>query len=176
MASQLRRQDDCKEETDEDKYQVVLFFQEGEVELHVWYIIELFKILAHDNILEYILNPPIERFVFCITKSHKKQLAYKSIINNCNQKFIVTTDFGNISIEHGKVIECYPIIQNWYSYIDSNKSERTYFTKDEIKCGCKILKKIQDYGYEKYFEENKKLEKYRGSSWMNLLIFALNTR
>ena len=136
-----------------------------------------FKTLMRDEILDLLLNLKDSEFQICITFSNKKHIAYKSKPQINNQIFTITTDVGNCIFNVKKTKEILPILQNWYKIIkgNSSKQEPTYFTKSDI-AGTTIpnFKKIKNYGVAKYFEETKKIEKYRDTLYFKLLIHILN--
>lgn len=137
------------------------------------------RILKRENILELILNPPAPPFVFTVSYSNKKHIAFKAGIQQCRDIFIVSTDIGDVQIDRQKAISIVNIIQCWYSIIPEKtqtKQQPTWFTKDDILHGCKNTKRIIDYGIEKYFTENQQIEQWRGTSLLKLLVFALNKK
>jgi hypothetical protein len=135
--------------------------------------------LKREQILEHILNPPDSEFVFCVTYSNKKHMCFKARVNSNRYNYIVTTDIGDVRIDTQEVHEILWYIEPWYSMIPGKadtKAQPTWFTKSDILNGCENTKRIQDYGINRYFNENQKIGKWRGSALLKLLTFALNKK
>jgi CRISPR type IV-associated protein Csf1 len=133
--------------------------------------------LKRHELLEHILNPPEPPFVYVITYTNKKHIAFKSEIQHNNECYKIFTDKGEVIIEPEKLKEITKIIQSWYSILpgkEESKQQPTYFTKGEILSGAKNMKNIQAYGLHKYIEENKFLGSFRNTALLKLLVFAVN--
>lgn len=136
---------------------------------------ERLVLLRNSDVMKYILKPLEPPFQFCISFNNKKHLAFKSKVNYNGRKYIITTDFGDCEIDIDKVNEVLPSIQDRYSVIPAKsdtKAKPTWFTKDEILNGCRNYKKIEQYG-ERYFEQEKIIQKYRGTMLLKILINSL---
>jgi hypothetical protein len=129
------------------------------------------KILAHVYLIDAVLNPPDPPFVICIGESGKKHLAFKAKINNSVDSFFVATDGGLVSINRKNLFEIYPIIQAWYTTVPGK--EYTWFTKNETLEGSENFRRIEDYGVQKYYRENKIIKEFRGSGFLWLVVYCL---
>lgn len=137
------------------------------------------SILKRESILETILNLKSTPFVLCVTYSNKKHTSYKSIINTDVNNFVVTTDIGNVSISIDTIRRILPVIESWYSIVDGKEktsTQPTYFTKNDILIGCSNAKKIKEYGVAKYFKEDQKIQEYRNTSFLKLIVHILNKK
>lgn len=138
-----------------------------------------FKVLKREEIWEHLLTLPKGPFVFCVTYSNKKHIAFKTSIQHDDRRYSVYTDKGQIDIELDKIEELVELIQAWYTVLpgkEDTKQQPTWFTKGEILSGGKNYKNIAVYGIERYYVENSFLEQYRGTALLNLLVFALNKK
>jgi hypothetical protein len=128
------------------------------------------KFLDRPGVLNYILNPYDGKFILNFTYSNKKHTAYKSALNTNKEIIKVTTDKGNVLISVGEFKEVYKVAQDWYTVKPGKeKTEQTFFTKSEINIGVTNYKKIESYGFKKFYKENELLSKYRGSDMLTLL-------
>ncbi len=137
------------------------------------------KLLKREDILSYILNPPVGRFVLCVTYNNKKHMAFKSRIQGNRDFFTVTTDTGDIKVDRELADKIISVIQSWYSVVPDKadtKAQPTWFTKVDILAGCVNYKKIETYGLKKFFAENQQIELWRGTGLLKLLVFCLNKR
>lgn len=140
------------------------------------------KLLKREHLEDYILQhvqlePP---FILAINYSQKKHISFKSKINYSKGKsFVVSTDRGNVNINISKLQEVYPIMKNWYEIVkgkETTSQQPTYFTKDDILNGCDNLKRITDYGINRYSYENEIISKFRNTGLLELLVFILNKK
>lgn len=127
--------------------------------------------LDRSQILDVILWPPAGYYVLCCTYSNKKHTAYKAVVNH-GYPVVVTTDINTVEVTKTHLVEILPIIRRWYTVIPE-KQEQTYSTKKEIETGIVSAKKIERYGVD-FFEENARLDKYRGTQVLKLLVHILN--
>jgi len=137
------------------------------------------KLLKREEILDLMLNINESPFVLAVTYSNKKHTSYKTTLNYNIEKFVVTTDVGDVLIERKGLLEILPILQNWYTVVDGKQctaSQPTYFTKSEILSGSENIKRIRQYGIEKYCLENAEIEKYRNTAFLNLIVHILNKK
>jgi len=44
----------------------------------------------------------------------------------------------------------------------------------DILTGCRNNKKIEEYGLRKYFDAEERIRMWRGTTWLKLIVFALN--
>lgn len=131
--------------------------------------------LKRENIWEYLISPPNEMFVFCVTYSHKKHLSFKSEINLPNSLlYSVRTDNSKVHIKITDLKKIMPVIQNWYTVCKETKQEPTWFTKKDILFGCNNFKRIEEYGVEKYLHENEIINPFRHTNFLELITYALN--
>lgn len=136
-----------------------------------------FKVLKREDIWETIFTPPAGPFVFCVTYSNKKHIAFKTRIQCDSQNYVVYTDKGEVLLELAKITELARIISCWYKILPGKqniKQQPTFFTKSEILHGGYNFRNISEYGIERYNIENRFLEKYRNTTLLTLLVFALN--
>ena len=135
--------------------------------------------MKREDILQEILSLNDSPFVICVTYSNKKHTAYKSTLNYSIEKFVVTTDLGDVVVERKKLEAILPTLQSWYSVIkgkQNTSTQPTYFTKSEILNGSTNTKRIRQYGVEKYFRENAEIGKYRNTAFLNLIVHILNKK
>lgn len=131
--------------------------------------------LKRENIFEYLISPPAEMFVFCVTYSHKKHLSFKAEINlPTSLLYSIRTDNSYIYIKITDLKKIMPIIQNWYTVCKESKQEPTWFTKNDILFGCSNFKRIEEYGVEKYLHENEIINHFRHTNFLELITYALN--
>lgn len=130
------------------------------------------KLLAREDCIEILKNPPSPPFVFAYTYNNKKHTTFKSKITFNTSNIFVTTDINGIIEIKKEIFDLlFPIIQSWYSFEESMKTTETYFTKGEILYGTDNTRNIERYGIERFYKENIVLNKYR-----NTLILELLTR
>jgi hypothetical protein len=138
------------------------------------------ELLKRENILELLLSIPKTPFQIGVTYSNRKHLAYKAPVNFSTENYQVITDLGIVNFEKQKAIQIIEIAQKWYSVIPEKKETAampTFFTKDQIKgISMPNHKQIEAYGLQKYFKETQELEKFRGTSLINLIIHCLNKK
>ena len=131
--------------------------------------------LKREDIWSYIFNPPSEPFVFGVTYSHKKHISFKAPVNLPGQKsYQIQTERMPVSINLGRIRPLSAIIQRWYTIRQDTKQAPTWFTKQDILTGCHNYKRIEQYGVDGYFEEDKIIEPYRNTALLELLTFSLN--
>jgi len=136
-------------------------------------------LLKRGDILKWVLNPPEPPFIFAVTYGGKKHIAFKSRIAENREYFIITTDTGDVYVDRLHTRRVVDVIQPWYAIIPEKAQteiQPTWFTKGDILYGCKRNKRIEDYGIEKYMNENKQIEHWRGTPLLRLLVFVLNKR
>jgi CRISPR type IV-associated protein Csf1 len=134
------------------------------------------RILKSDDIMPILIEPPEGLYVLCVSFSNKKHIAFKARVNFCKDRFIVSTDKGNIYIDKREFMKIYPICQAWYTIVPGKEKAAmppTWFTKDDILHGCTNAKRISDYGIVKYAMENNRLEFFRRSMMLKLIVHAL---
>ena len=134
------------------------------------------KIIKHAEYMHALINPPEPPFVFVITYSNKKHTAFKAVINHSRQSFIVQTDVNRVVIDSARLAEICPVIQDWYSVIPEKADttlQPTWFNKSEILHGCDNPRRIEQYGFERYFTENKIIDGFRGTEFLKLITFCL---
>lgn len=131
------------------------------------------QILKRSDILQIILNAPSTEFILVCSYGQKKHTSFKSTIQTDSQHFTVTTDEGDVPVSVPEILKFLPVVQSWYSFPTTSKSENTYFTKQEIQTGQADLKRIEAYGIDKFFEESEFLNKYRQSKCFKLVLHCL---
>lgn len=137
------------------------------------------KVLKRDQLWDYLTNPPEPPFVFCVTYSNKKHIAFKSQIQFEQQSYSVFTDKGEVKINLASLGELLRIIAVWYTVLPDKaetKQQPTWFTKTEILAGGRNYKNIAVYGVQKYQKENLFIDPYRNTALLTLLVFALNKK
>ena len=133
------------------------------------------KLLKKEDLWDIIINTPDAPFVLAYTFNSKKHTTIKSKITYDKDLIYVATDtLGNIILDRKTIEILCPIIQNWYSAIPEMKEPQTLFIKDEILFGTDNVKKIYEYGYEKFKQENEILAKYRNTNVIVLLTRLVN--
>lgn len=138
-----------------------------------------FKVLKREQLWNCLLNPPEPPFVFCVTYSNKKHIAFKSQIQFEQQSYSVFTDKGEVKIDLRDLGKLLRIIAEWYTILPDRvetKQQPTWFTKGEILNRGRNYKNIIAYGLQKYQEENQFLKQYRNTALLTFLVFALNKK
>lgn len=137
-------------------------------------------LLKRENILKLLMDIKNTPFQIGITYSGKKHIAYKAPINYNADSYQVVTDLGIVNFEKEKVLKIIDIAQKWYTVLPGKKELSTlptYFTKEQIKgLSNPNHKQIEAYGLQKYFKESHELDKFRGTSLFNLIIYCLNKK
>lgn len=131
-----------------------------------------FITLPRVELLPLILNPPNPPFALTITYLGQKHTAFKSHLNYDRFIFLIRTDKGDVLVDVALARQISEISQRWYSE-QPEKPTFTWFTKDEILHGCSNLMKIENYGLQKYFQENQLLSQWRGLPLFELIIHCL---
>lgn len=132
------------------------------------------RFLKREEILDALLSINQTPFVVCVTEGGKKHITFKADVNFDTGKFIVAMDSGSVFWDRTVIDAILPIVKRWYSLIPERKQEATWFTKAEILSGDASIKKINDYGIDKYIEESNILRPYFNSQLMRLLTFVIN--
>ncbi len=130
--------------------------------------------LKREQLWENILHPPVVPFVFGITYTHKKHISFKSYVNFSRDIYMIRTENESVTIKRDAIRNLCEIIQNWYTICRDISTKPTFFTKQDVLSGCNNYKKIEHYGADRYLSENKKIERYRKTSLLKLLVYALN--
>ena len=128
-----------------------------------------------ENILFMQKDTP---FVLAITFSFKKHIAFKTTLNYSSNIYRITTDKGDVIVDMNNVKSIYPILQNWYTVVAGKEAiatKPTYFSKNDMLFGSTNFTKIDGYNGD-YFKENREIEKYRGSLFLELLVHILNKK
>lgn len=133
-------------------------------------------LLKNNQVIPCLLNPLPAPFVFCLSFSNKKHLAFKSTINySCLDHYYITTDLGRCLIILDIIKKYLPVVQRWYSIIpgkESTGTKPTWFTKQEITTGVISPGKIENYPGD-FFNENALIDKYRGTLHFKIIIHFL---
>ena len=132
------------------------------------------KLLKRDDIMNIMLNPPHGQFVLAVTYSNKKHISFKSRIQSDRDRFIVFTDTGEVPILRDKLQRIVSVLQPLYTICKDTKQTPTWFSKTDILTGCRNNKKIEEYGLRKYFDAEERIRMWRGTTWLKLIVFALN--
>jgi len=134
--------------------------------------------LDRSEILKYVVKPPENSFIFCVTFSHKKHIAFKSKLNSNSEKFTITTDLGDVFIDLKDDMNLIKTINDWYTIIkgqEDKKQPQTYFTKQNILGETEpIQERILLYGINRFINQDKFLNKYRNTLKLKLLTHILN--
>lgn len=137
------------------------------------------RILQREEILPILLAPPDPPFCLAVTFSNKKHTSFKTIPAYDRNRYVLTTDKGNVFIDVQKVKSVLNTVGKWYTVIpgkEDNSLQPTYFTKEEILFGSRNFKRIQDYGEDQYVIENGIIEKYRKTLFLTLIVHLLNKK
>lgn len=147
------------------------------------------KVLSQSDFLPLLLNPPAPPFVLCVsfdvqvktndkgilqasvTMPTKKHASFKTQINYGRDDYVIHTGRELIEVSRAKAEEIYNLIRGWYTYKDDKKKE-TWFSKADILAGCSNYNRIQAYGINRYYEENERLGRCRGTGLLKLITFA----
>lgn len=133
-------------------------------------------LLSNQDVIDHIINPIEPPFVFCLTFSNKKHLAFKATTNYLSlDHYYITTDLGRCLIIPIVINKYLVIVQRWYSIIpgkESTNTKPTWFTKQEITTGVISPGKIENYPGD-FFNENALIDKYRGTLHFKIIIHFL---
>ncbi len=124
---------------------------------------ELLKV-KNDKLLKKLLNIKSVPFSIGVTFSYKKHNAFRCVLNNDKDIFLVRVEDELIEFNKEKVIVLLNLMKDLYL---------TYFTKEEIRKGKYNTFNIKKFGYEKFSTIESKLKKERGTGIFNLLIDLL---
>lgn len=134
------------------------------------------KLLKRDDFLSILENPPTEPFIFVLSFSNKKHIAYKARENCGGFPFYVSTDKGLCLIAKSHLDTFLEIAKRWYTIIpgkENSDQQPTYFTKDEILTGCYNNKKISEYGIAQFLKEDAVLKSFRKTLFAEVVCFCL---
>lgn len=134
------------------------------------------KLLKRDDFLSILENPPAEPFIFVLSFSNKKHIAYKARENCGGFPFFVSTDKGLCYFMKSHLDTFLDIAKRWYTIIPGKETsdlQPTYFTKDEILSGCNNNKKIAEYGIAKFLKEDAVLKSFRRTLFAEIVCFCL---
>jgi hypothetical protein len=143
------------------------------------------ELLPRDKILTRMLMNRTEKrkqfadnsfpFVFCVTQGGKKHLTYKATVNYNNERYIITTDFGDVEFGiNAQMLQLVGACQRFYAIMPDSKEDATWFTKDEILTGNYQSKRIETYGIEDWTRLENVIKPYHNTPLLRLLTFALN--
>jgi len=130
------------------------------------------KLLARDEILPLVLDPPEGPYVLVFTHSNKKHTAYKAVVNSNPAQVTVTTDVANVLVDQARLAEYLPTMLKWYAVIPEKAhtaAQPTWFNKAHIGGAPINLKAIAAYPGD-FESENDLLEKYRHSLDFDLIL------
>jgi len=136
------------------------------------------RLLKKVDFIPLMLDLPKPPFILAYSFNNKKHISYKSRINYNKEEYFISTDtLGNVKIYNQLFLELYPIIQSWYTRNKETHSiNNTYFTKSEILQGSENLKKIKEYGFQKFKKENEILSRHRRSLYFTLITRLINIK
>ena len=125
-------------------------------------------LLKKNDLEEYLFN--IDKyvsgdFVIGITRSFKKHNSYRCKVNNNTNVFIIREEDKEYVFDRERMKKLYNIL--WDMYL--------YFQKDEIQTGQYSIAKIQEYGLEKFKENENIIKQHRGTHQFDLLLYMLNS-
>jgi hypothetical protein len=131
--------------------------------------------LKRGDIWQHIFNPPSEPFVFGVSYACKKHISFRAPVNLPGQaSYRIQTESMTIEIHPDHIRELANAVQRWYTICRDNNQEPTWFNKTEILRGCRNYKRIEVYGIDQYFEDEKIIGPYRNTALLELLVFAMN--
>lgn len=134
------------------------------------------EILKTDSFLPILENPPEPPFIFVVSFSNKKHIAYKARTNYSKDPFYVSTDKGFCLINKNKLSELLEVARRWYTVIpgkENSATQPTYFTKDEIFSGNESISKIREFGIQQYMQDVEILRKFRGTLFAEIVKMSL---
>lgn len=125
-------------------------------------------LLKKNDLEEYLFN--IDKyvsgdFVIGITRSFKKHNSYRCKVNNNTNVFIIREEDKEYVFDRERMKKLYNIL--WDMYL--------YFQKDEIQTGQYSIAKIQEYGLEKFKENENIIKQHRGTHQFDLLVYMLDS-
>jgi hypothetical protein len=133
-------------------------------------------ILNREKLYDTIVGQKPVPFILAVTYNGKKHITYKTRVQYDNNEFTVFTDIGEVLVRKIDLDVILPIISNWYSVVkgkEHTSTQPTYFSKEEILTGIASNAHINNYGINKFFEENTILEQYRNTPILKLMVFVL---
>lgn len=157
------------------------------------------RLLKHTDLLDAILAPYEGDFVIGVSFTNKKHIAFKAALNSNTERFIVSTDAGNVHIERVLFNRLLEVASRWYSIppseaikYEARKAKAlkdgkedakvaepmTYFTKAQIKGEApidpnRVAQFSQDFGVDQFEQDLATLTPYFNSQLLNLLTFIL---
>lgn len=125
-------------------------------------------LLKKNDLEEYLFN--IDKyvsgdFVIGIAKSFKKHNSYRCKVNNNTNVFIIREEDKEYVFDRERMKKLCNIL--WDMYL--------YFQKEEIQTGQYSIAKIQEYGLEKFKENENIIKQHRGTHQFDLLLYILNS-
>ncbi len=125
-------------------------------------------LLKKNDLEEYLFN--IDKyvsgdFIIGITRSFKKHNSYRCKVNNNTNIFVIREEDKEYVFNRHDMKVLYDMV--WDMYL--------YFTKDEIQTGQYSIAKIQEYGLEKFTENENIIKQHRGTHQFDLLLYMLNS-
>lgn len=130
-------------------------------------------LLKREETLPLLFSIPDKAFQVGITYSNKKHIAYKAPVNFDRDEYKIITDRGMVVFERKTAQAIFTLAQKWYSVVPAKaetKVQPTWFTKEQIRGAAPSVKQITEYGTEAYLNENRDLEKYRGTALFELIV------
>jgi len=132
-------------------------------------------ILRRNNLWDFLVGNKLIPFVFGLTFNGQKHVSFKCKVNYNSEFWVLTTDIGDCIMERKQVDILSPIIQRWYTICDEKK-QNTFFSKTDILYGNAPGYKVETYGVERFFIEDRLLDAYRGGLLLKVLTHAVNKK
>lgn len=116
-----------------------------------------------EDIIKHLFNPPEPPFVFCITRSYKKQNAIRARVNYSSEQFFVRIEDEELLFEPKKM-----------SQLCKDLTELLrVFNKTEIATGDYRQKRIQKFGLQRLIELEQRISGWRKHLAFDLILYGL---
>lgn len=116
-----------------------------------------------DGIIEHLFNPPNPPFVFCITRSYKKQNAIRARVNYSKEQFHIRIEDEELLFEPEKAKPVHADLERLLGI----------FSKTEIASGNYRPKRIEEFGMERLLAMEQQIASWRSHPMFDLLLYAL---
>jgi len=117
-----------------------------------------------DEIEKLLFNTPQPPFIFAVTESMKKHMAFRAKINHSQKSFYIQKEDTQILFSPNKYKQIFEAMGRLY---------RT-FSKTAISTGDYQQNFIKKYGLHEFIQDEAIIKNERGSMQFELLLFAMN--
>lgn len=120
--------------------------------------------IKRPELADWLFNPPLEPFAFCITTTFKKHLVFRAKANTNPKRYYIQFDDSGVIFEPYKLKTLFETLTELY----------VIFSKTEILSGNYYPFRIKQFGLNKLMQTEQEVKKHRGSVSFRLLVHALN--